>query len=129
MAKYRFLFLFPLVLMALSACKSDNCEEEIKVSVIKAEGPSTVKINKQITYKVTFGVDNLCGDFGYFQKTESGNTYSFAVYARYLGCTCTQTYNIVETDLRFVTPDTGTYYFRFEQDSGKYVVDTLRVTL
>jgi hypothetical protein len=103
-----------------------NCVSFEKAGVVKVDGPNTGLVNQDLALNVSFGCLSGCGQFGYFEQSENGDTTLLRVNAKYEGCICTMDAPIRITEYKFRKTRPGTYYLKFWANNG-YLVDTVTI--
>jgi hypothetical protein len=96
-------------------------------SVISATVPSSGNLNQVIPINLTFQTLNGCGSFGSINETNSGNTKTLKVKAKYEGCFCTQNIGNIQTIYNFTATTTGTHTIKFEQPDGTFLTYTIKI--
>jgi hypothetical protein len=125
-----FFFLSLLLLMnILQGCSrskdENNCVSNSKLEVIKAEGPHIGTVNQEISFAITYGIANGCGQFDHYEQSVSGNTTTIAVIGKYTGCVCTEIYQEMQSPYTFKAANVGIYYLEFFHDVNTVVKDTI----
>lgn len=124
------LILSALLLVIFSCSKEEqenNCIENKIAYVSSINSPSTGTVNENINIEVSFGVNNGCGNFGKFIETQSGNTKTIEVEARYEGCICTMDAPTRKTNYVFKTQISGNYILKFKSSSTEYITVNLAI--
>ncbi|WP_291148713.1 hypothetical protein [Flavobacterium sp. UBA7680] len=96
-------------------------------NIISANVPDTGNVNQVIPIKVSFVIRNGCGGFGSITETNSGNTKTITVKAKYEGCYCTQNIGTVETTYNFTAATTGSHIIKFLQPNGEFLTYTINI--
>ena len=99
--------------------------EHVKVS--SAIVPISGNVNQTIPIPITFGIYNGCGGFGSFTETNSGNTKTITVKAKYEGCACTLAIGTVQTTYNFVPTTIGIHTLNFSQPNGDVLSYTINI--
>ena len=107
--------------------QENNCIENKIAYVSSINSPSTGTVNENINIEVSFGVNNGCGNFGKFIETQSGNTKTIEVEARYEGCVCTMDAPARKANYVFKTQNSENYIFKFKSSSTEYITVTLAI--
>lgn len=96
-------------------------------NVISANVPTSGNLNQTIPINITFGIYNGCGGFGNITETNSGNTKTITVNAKYEGCYCTQVIGEVQTTYNFIPTTTGNHIIKFLQPNGNFLTYNINI--
>ena len=129
---------FTIMTFGLSSCNKDDetkeKEDKEKVCiysrptfVVSVNSPDTGSVNQGINIEVNFGVNNGCGRFGRFIETQSGNTRTIDVEAKYDGCICTLDLPIRTVNYEFIPTQTGNYELKFKSSPTEFI--TIYITV
>lgn len=113
---------------AFTSCSSDDSGETIITQnefVTAVAGPETGTLNQEITFNVTFNVQNSCGSFYKFVETVAGNTKTVQVQARYTGSNCDAVASTKTEPYKFTINTAGTYVFKFKSSATAFVTKTV----
>lgn len=89
--------------------------------VLSANVPNTGNVNQVIPITVNFEVRNGCGGFGSISETNSANTKTITVKAKYEGCFCTQVMGNIQTTYNFTATTAGIHTIKFSQPDGNFL--------
>lgn len=113
---------------SLLSC-SDDEESEIIITrnefATEVTGPETGTLNQEITFNVTFNVQNSCGNFYKFAETISGNTKTIQVQSIYNNSDCGNTIVSKTQPYKFMLNTAGTYTFKFKSSESAYITKTV----
>lgn len=119
------------ILLVIFSCSEEeqenNCIENKIAYVSSINLPQTGTVNENINIEVSFGVNNGCGNFGKFIETQSGNTKTIEVEARYEGCVCTMDAPTRKSNYVFKTQNSGNYIFKFKSSSTEFITAILTI--
>ncbi len=96
-------------------------------NVISANVPTNGNVNQTIPIDITFGIYNGCGGFGNITETNSGNTKTITVTAKYEGCFCTQNIGTVQTTYNFTPTTIGIHTIHFLQPNGDLLTYSINI--
>jgi hypothetical protein len=99
-----------------------------KTLVSLVTGPTTGKVNQELTLNVTFAVDNNCGAFNKFIETTTDKTTVIEVEAKYEGSNCGATVVNKTTTYKFKATTVGTYILKFKKSATEFVTQTIVIT-
>ncbi|MTH14619.1 hypothetical protein [Flavobacterium sp. LC2016-01] len=111
----------------LISCSNDddNAESTVKTKtafVTKIEGPATGKVNDELSYDVTYLVDNACGEFDKIAETTIGETKGLQVVAKYPSELCTQQVpDPKKTVYKFKATAKGTIEIKFRKSETEFL--------
>lgn len=114
---------------AFISCSSNDDEEPIKTPDVKAalvtkiEGPATGKVNVELSYDVTFIVDNACGEFDKITDVTIGSVKGLQVVAKYPSAVCTQQVpDPKKTVYKFKSAAKGTFEIKFKKSETEFLI-------
>ena len=113
---------------AFTSCSNDDESETIitKNELVSAvTGPETGAINQEVTFQVTYGVENSCGNFHQYLETISGNSKTIQVQTRYIGTNCATTAATKTEPYKFTLNTAGTYVFKFKSSATAFITKTV----
>lgn len=126
-----FKFKSALVVLFLStvliSCSNDD-DKVVDNGTTKAalatevKGPATGKVNEELSYDVTFIVDNACGEFSKISDVTIGTEKGLQVVVKYPTGVCTQ--EIPEpkkTAYKFKSATAGTFDIKFKKSETEFV--------
>lgn len=87
-------------------------------SVISAEVPAKGQVNQTIPITIKFYVNSGCGSFDSISETNSGNTKTITIKAKYEGCFCASYLPKIETTYNFIAKSAGNYTIKFVNEDG-----------
>lgn len=96
-------------------------------SVISAVVPANGNVNQTIPIDISFEINNGCGSFGNITETNSGNTKTITVNAKYEGCFCTQNMGVVQKTYNFIAATTGLHTIKFIQPNGEFLTYSINI--
>jgi hypothetical protein len=123
--------LIMLVVGSLTSCTKDDNQPQIvtKTSFVSAiTGPTTGTPNQELTFTVTFAVENSCGTFNKFIETATTNTKQIEVESKYEGANCGVTAATKTTTYKFKPTAVGTYILKFKKTATEFVTQTIVVS-
>ncbi|MCV9929161.1 hypothetical protein OIU83_15960 [Flavobacterium sp. LS1R49] len=114
---------------ALISCSNDKDEDKgttpvptVKNALVtEVKGPVTGKVNEELSYDVTFLVDNGCGEFNKFSDVTIGTEKGLQVEAKYSGEVCTQQITEKKTVYKFKSTTKGTFDIKFKKSETEFV--------
>ncbi|QOG04803.1 hypothetical protein [Flavobacterium sp. MDT1-60] len=95
--------------------------------VLSANVPDSGNRNQVIPIPLIFVVHNGCGGFSAITETNSGNTKTITVKAKYEGCLCTQSIGNIQTTYNFTSTTTGIHTIKFLQPDGKFLTYSITI--
>lgn len=104
-----------------------TCISYEHANVISADVPNNGSLNQTIPIDLTFGIYNGCGGFGNFTETDSGNTKTLTVNAKYEGCFCTQVMGEVQATYNFIATTVGIHNIKFAQPNGEFLSYSINI--
>jgi hypothetical protein len=105
----------------------EPCNSLVHTVIDSAALPTTALVNQNVAMQIAFTVTDGCGQFGYISETNSGNTKTLKVYARYVGCICTQALLPVYTNYNFTPTTTGEQIIKIEQPDGTLLTHSITI--
>jgi hypothetical protein len=120
-----------LVVLFLSitfvSCNNDD-EETTPASTTKTalvteiKGPATGKVNDELSYDVTYVVDNACGEFDKISEVTIGEVKGLQVIAKYPSGVCTQQVpDPKKTVYKFKSSVKGTFEIKFKKSETEFL--------
>lgn len=103
------------------------CISYEQAPVLSANVPTSGNVNQVISITMNFEVRNGCGGFGSITETNSGNTKTITVKAKYEGCFCTQVIGNIQTTYNFTVTTTGIHTIKFLQPDGNFLTYTITI--
>lgn len=103
------------------------CISYEQAPVLSANVPTSGNVNQVIPITMNFEVRNGCGGFGSITETNSGNTKTITVKAKYEGCFCTQVIGNIQTTYNFTATTTGIHTIKFLQPDGNFLTYTITI--
>jgi hypothetical protein len=90
--------------------------------VTEIKGPATGKVNDELSYDVTFIVDNACGEFNKITETTIGSEKGLQVEAVYASELCTQQVpDPKKTVYKFKSATKGTFEIKFRKSETEFL--------
>ena len=112
---------------ALISCSNDD-DKVVDNGTTKAalatevKGPATGKVNEELSYDVTFIVDNACGEFSKISEVTIGTEKGLQVVAKYPTGVCTQEVpEPKKTVYKFKSATAGTFDIKFKKSETEFV--------
>ncbi|WP_125722927.1 hypothetical protein [Flavobacterium ustbae] len=113
--------------IAFVSCNSDD-DVETPVETSKAalateiKGPATGKVNDELSYEVTYVVDNACGEFDKISEVTIGAVKGLQVVAKYPAEVCTQQVpEPKKTVYKFKSAAKGTFEIKFKKSETEFL--------
>jgi hypothetical protein len=113
---------------ALVSCSNDDDkvtapgESTKNALVTEIKGPETGKVNEELSYDVTFIVDNACGEFNKFTEVTLGTEKGWQVEVKYPGGVCTQQVpDPKKTVYKFKSATAGTFEIKFRKSETEFI--------
>lgn len=129
--KLRSLALVAFLSIGMVSCSDDDTTSggpELKTAyVTEVTGPETGAVNAELSYTVTYTVDNNCGNFYSMQESTSGTTKTLEVKARYDGSNCNATPVNKSTTYKFKPTAAGAYSLKFKKSATEFVTKNVTV--
>ncbi|MFT5963455.1 MAG: hypothetical protein ACI9L6_000157 [Flavobacterium sp.] len=131
--KLKFFYLTTLIIISslTISCESDDqnkeCIEYDIGYVTSVNSPTTGTVNETIKIEVNFRVINGCGGFEKFIETQSGNSKTIEVEAKYEGCVCTQALEIRRVNYDFKTAKSGDYQLNFKSSPTEFITANITI--
>lgn len=125
-----------LVVLFLSisfvSCNNDDDETPVENPVSKAAlvtgitGPATGKVNDELSYEVTYVVDNACGEFDKISEVKIGTVTGLQVIAKYPAGVCTQQVpDPKKTVYKFKATAKGTVEIKFKKSETEFITKSV----
>ena len=130
MKNFRFKSVFVVLFLssALISCSNDDDEPitpnpTTKVALVtEVKGPATGKVNEELSYDVTFIVDNACGEFSKISEVTIGTEKGLQVEAKYPSEICTQQVpDPKKTIYKFKSATKGTFEIKFKKSDKEFI--------
>jgi hypothetical protein len=129
MKKFRLKSVLAVVLLAAAfvSCNNDDNEQvtdpKTKAALVtEIKGPATGKVNIELSYDVTFIVDNACGEFDKISEVTIGSVKGLQVVAKYPSEVCTtQVPDPKKTVYKFKPTEKGTFEIKFKKSETEFV--------
>ena len=130
MKNFRFKSVFVVLFLAtaLISCSNDDDEPTMpkpttKVALVtEVKGPATGKVNEELSYDVTFIVDNACGEFSKISEVTIGTEKGLQVDAKYPSEICTQQVpDPKKTIYKFKSATKGTFEIKFKKSDKEFI--------
>lgn len=130
MKNFRFKSVFVVLFLssALISCSNDDDEPitpkpTTKVALVtEVKGPATGKVNEELSYDVTFIVDNACGEFSKISEVTIGTEKGLKVEAKYPSEICTQQVpDPKKTIYKFKSATKGTFEIKFKKSDKEFI--------
>ena len=120
-----------VVATGFTACSKSDEPQVVatKKSFVSAvTGPTTGKINQELTLEVSFGVDNNCGNFTKFTEASTQNTKTIEVEYKSEGTNCGTTAVTKKTSYKFKATAAGTYILKFKKSATEFITQTITIS-
>ncbi|KQO22783.1 hypothetical protein ASF10_10495 [Flavobacterium sp. Leaf82] len=126
--KFKSVFVVLFLVTALISCSNDDDKETppdatTKVALVtEVKGPATGKVNEELSYDVTFIVDNACGEFSKISEATIGTEKGLQVEAKYPSGVCTQQVpDPKKTVYKFKSAAKGTFEIKFKKSDKEFI--------
>lgn len=125
--KFKSVFVVLFLSIVLISCSNDDDkstpEPTTKIAfVTEVKGPATGKVNEELSYDVTFIVDNACGEFYKITDTTIGTEKGLQVEAKYPSEVCTQQVpDPKKTVYKFKSTAKGTFEIKFKKSDKEFI--------
>lgn len=113
---------------ALISCNNDDDSAETSIKtktafVTEVKGPATGKVNDELSYDVTYLVDNACGEFDKISETTIGAVKGLQVIAKYPseGVCTQQVPDPKKTVYKFKATAKGTIEIKFKKSETEFL--------
>ncbi|KAF2082199.1 MULTISPECIES: hypothetical protein [Flavobacterium] len=121
-----------LVVLFLSigfvSCSNDDDKDQTPAPTTKAalvteiKGPATGKVNDELSYDVTYTVDNACAEFDKISEVTIGSVKGLQVIAKYPSQVCTQQVpEPKKTVYKFKATAKGTFEIKFKKSETEFL--------
>ncbi|WP_347052005.1 hypothetical protein [Flavobacterium olei] len=113
--------------IAFVSCSNDDDEKtapqtEKPALVTEVKGPATGKVNDELSYEVTFVLDNACGEFEKISEVTIGAVKGLQVIAKYPTGVCTQQVpEPKKTIYKFKSAAKGTFEIKFKKSETEFI--------
>lgn len=130
MKNFRFKSVFVVLFLATALISCSNGDDEptmpkptTKVALVtEVKGPATGKVNEELSYDVTFIVDNACGEFSKISEVTIGTEKGLQVEAKYPSEICTQQVpDPKKTIYKFKSATKGTFEIKFKKSDKEFI--------
>ena len=130
MKNFRFKSVFVVLFLATALISCSNDDDEpitpkptTKVALVtEVKGPATGKVNEELSYDVTFIVDNACGEFSKISEVTIGTEKGLQVEAKYPSEICTQQVpDPKKTIYKFKSATKGTFEIKFKKSDKEFI--------
>lgn len=112
-----------------SCSKDDEPSMVTKTAFVSVvEGAETATVNQELTFNVTYGVENSCVFFNKFIETTAEKTTTVVVETKYEGSNCTTDAATKTTTYKFKATVAGTYMLKFQKNATEFITKTIVVT-
>ncbi|WP_264566014.1 hypothetical protein [Flavobacterium sp. N3904] len=118
------------VAVSLTACSKDDDQPQLitKTSLVSAvTGPTTGVPNQELSFTVTYAVENNCGTFNKFIEITTEKTKQIEVQSKYEGTSCGTTPTTKTTTYKVTPVAEGTYTLKFKKTATEFVTQTIVV--
>ena len=112
---------------ALVSCSNDDDKVvdngTTKVALVtEVKGPATGKVNEELSYDVTFVLDNACGEFSKISEVTIGAVKGLQVEAKYPSQVCTQQVpEPKKTVYKFKSATKGAFEIKFKKSETEFI--------
>ncbi|MFB9080880.1 hypothetical protein ACFFLS_22295 [Flavobacterium procerum] len=113
--------------ISFASCSNDN-DEKTPVPTTKAalvteiKGPATGKVNDELSYDVTYVVDNACAEFDKISEVTIGDVKGLQVIAKYPSQICTTEIPAPKkTVYKFKATAKGTFEIKFKKSETEFL--------
>ena len=127
--KFKSVFVVLFLAIALISCSNDDDKPSTpnpttKVALVtEVKGPATGKVNEELSYDVTFIVDNACGEFSKISEVTIGTEKGLQVEAKYPSEVCTQQVpDPKKTVYKFKSATKGTFEIKFKKSDKEFII-------
>ncbi len=113
--------------IAFVSCSNDDDHAEAPVKTKTAfateiKGAGTGKVNEELSYDVTYTVDNACAEFVKISETTIGSVKGFQVEVKYPSEVCTQQVpEPKKTVYKFKSAVKGTFEIKFKKSETEFL--------
>lgn len=130
MKSFRLKSVLVVLFLSLAFVSCNNDDDEVKTPnptakvafVSEVKGPATGKVNDELTYEVTFLVDNACGEFDKISEVTIGSVKGLQVEAKYPSEVCTQQVpDPKKTTYKFKSAVKGTFDIKFRKSETEFI--------
>lgn len=123
-----------LGLILFTSCDNDDDKspvtETAKTSfATEVKGPTTGKVNVELSYNVTFVPETACGEFSKFTETTIGEVKGLQIEVKYPSDVCTLQVPAPKTVVyKFKSATKGTYEIKFKKSETEFIKQTVVIT-
>ena len=130
MKSFRLKSVLVVLFLSLVFVSCNNDDDEVKTPnpstkvafVTEVKGPATGKVNDELSYEVTFVVDNACGEFDKISEVTLGTVKGLQVEAKYPSEICTQQVpDPKKTTYKFKSAAKGTFDIKFRKSETEFI--------
>jgi len=113
--------------IAFVSCNNDDDEKPVnqntKASLVtEIKGPATGKVNDELSYDITYVVDNACAEFDKISEVTIGTEKGLQVIAKYPSEVCTQQVpEPKKTVYKFKSAVKGTFEIKFKKSETEFL--------
>ncbi|MBE8724190.1 hypothetical protein [Flavobacterium hungaricum] len=114
--------------IAVVSCNNDD-DENTETTTTKAalvteiKGPATGKVNDELSYDITYVVDNACGEFDKISEVTIANVKGLQVIAKYPTGVCTQQVpEPKKTVYKYKATAKGTVEIKFKKSETEFII-------
>ncbi|WP_433829853.1 hypothetical protein [Flavobacterium anhuiense] len=114
--------------IAFVSCSNDD-DNKTPAPTTKAalateiKGPATGKVNEELSYDVTYVVDNACAEFDKISEVTIGSVKGLQVIAKYPSEVCTQQVpEPKKTVYKFKSAEKGTFEIKFKKSETEFLI-------
>ncbi|KRD58074.1 hypothetical protein ASE40_17185 [Flavobacterium sp. Root935] len=113
--------------IAFVSCNNDDDEKPVNQNtkaalVTEIKGPATGKVNDELSYEVTYIVDNACAEFDKISEVTIGTEKGLQVIAKYPSEVCTQQVpEPKKTVYKFKSTVKGTFEIKFKKSETEFL--------
>ena len=129
MKNFRFKSVLVVLFLSIALVSCSNDDDKVNVPgktksalVTEVKGPATGKVNEELSYDVTFIVDNACGEFDKITDVTIGTEKGLQVVAKYPSDVCTQQVpDPKKTVYKFKSATKGTFEIKFKKSETEFI--------
>lgn len=128
MKSFRLKSVLVVLFLSIAFVSCSNDDDKVVVNpitktalVTEIKGPATGKVNDELSYDVTFVVDNGCGEFSKFTEVTIGGVKGLQVEAKYLSEVCTQATELKKAVYKYKATAKGTIEIKFKKSETEFL--------
>lgn len=129
MKNFRLKSVWAVVLLATAfvSCNNDDDEQVNNVntraaSVTEINGPTTGKVDVELSYEITFVADNACAEFDNISATTIGKEKGLQVEVKYPSEICTMQVPTPKKTIYKIKPTAkGTFELKFKKSETEFI--------